>query len=79
MLQHSQGLQQRHLDILKSRLAAVESALGSVDPSKDEDLFIEHNIRAFALPGDWVFEPCSIRYDTVRLHNEFMAIFLPRV
>ncbi|KAF9499043.1 hypothetical protein BDN71DRAFT_1480868 [Pleurotus eryngii] len=64
VLQHSQGLQQRHLDILKSRLAAVESALGSVNPAKDEDLFIEHNIRAFALPGDWVFEPCSIRYDT---------------
>ncbi|KDQ25535.1 hypothetical protein PLEOSDRAFT_1078053 [Pleurotus ostreatus PC15] len=64
VLQHSQGLQQRHLDVLKSRLAAVESALGSVDPAQDEDLFIEHNIRAFALPGDWVFEPCSIRYDT---------------
>ncbi|KAF4590654.1 hypothetical protein EYR40_009250 [Pleurotus pulmonarius] len=64
VLQHSQGLQQRHLDTLKSRLAAVEAALGSVDPAKDEDLFIEHNIRAFALPGDWVFEPCSIRYDT---------------
>lgn len=41
--------------------------MGSVDPAQDEDLFIEHNIRAFALPGDWVFEPCSIRYDTVRL------------
>jgi len=64
ILQHSQSLQQSHLDILKTRISGVEAALGSVDPAKDQDLFIEHNFRPFSAPVDWVFEPCATHYDT---------------
>jgi hypothetical protein len=65
VLQHSQSLQLSHLDTLKSRINRVEVALGKVDPAKDQDLFIEHNIRPFSVPVDWAFEPCATHYDTV--------------
>jgi hypothetical protein len=65
ILLHSQSLQLGHLDNLKSRINGVELALGKVDPAKDQDLFIEHNLRPFSVPGDWVFEPCATHYDTV--------------
>ena len=32
---------------------------------KDQELFIEHNLRPFDSPTDWTFEPCSSYYDTV--------------
>jgi hypothetical protein len=64
ILLHSQALQSSHLDALKSRLAAVETAFGDVNPSKDQDLFIEHNIRPFSAPSVWKFEPCAVHYDT---------------
>ncbi|KAJ7288142.1 hypothetical protein C8J57DRAFT_1641335 [Mycena rebaudengoi] len=59
ILAHSQALQSSHLDVLKSRLSKVEAVLGQVDPAKDQDLFIEHNIRPFNPPSDWKFEPCE--------------------
>ncbi|KAJ7442609.1 hypothetical protein FB451DRAFT_1438254 [Mycena latifolia] len=60
ILTHSQALQTSHLDVLKTRLAGVEAVLNQVDPSKDQDIFIEHNIRAFNPPSDWKFEPCDV-------------------
>ncbi|KAJ7505127.1 hypothetical protein B0H11DRAFT_1976959 [Mycena galericulata] len=64
ILSHSQALQLSHLDVLKTRLANVEAVLDQVNPSKDQDLFIEHNIRSFIPPKDWTFEPCVNHYDT---------------
>ncbi|KAJ7195463.1 hypothetical protein GGX14DRAFT_676626 [Mycena pura] len=57
ILSHSQAMQMTHLDVLKSRLAGVEAALGQVNPTKDQELFIEYNIRPFQPPGDWNIEP----------------------
>ena len=54
----------------------MEDALGRVDVQKDQELFIEHNIRPFTAPGDWVFEPCSMHYDTVRFFFFFGAVVL---
>ncbi|KAJ8523239.1 hypothetical protein ONZ45_g333 [Pleurotus djamor] len=70
ILLHSQALQQSHLDAVKSRLAVVEGALGGVNPTKDEGLFIEYNVRTFNVPGDWAFEPCTIHYDTAEMSVE---------
>ncbi|KAG6889811.1 hypothetical protein C0992_003926 [Termitomyces sp. T32_za158] len=64
ILQHSQSLQLYHLDSLKNRLSQVDAALSRVDPAKDQDLFIDHNIRPFTAPDDWIFEPCITHYDT---------------
>ncbi|KAJ3489206.1 hypothetical protein NLI96_g2264 [Meripilus lineatus] len=60
----SQQLQGNHLVSLKTRVAATEKAFEDIDPIKDQDLFIDHNIRPFTAPADWVFEPCSTHYDT---------------
>jgi hypothetical protein len=54
-----------HHDGFKDRVAAARDAIVKVDPGRDQDLFIDHNIRPFVVPGDWTFEPCSHHYDTV--------------
>ncbi|KIK57148.1 hypothetical protein GYMLUDRAFT_247116 [Collybiopsis luxurians FD-317 M1] len=64
VLLHAQALQMSHLDVLKNRLAETEAILNEVDPSKDDDLYIEYNIRPFTAPADWKFEPCHNFYDT---------------
>ncbi|THH20534.1 hypothetical protein EW146_g844 [Bondarzewia mesenterica] len=64
ILHHAQALQLTHYDALKNRVTSVETALDEVNPRKDQELFIEHNIRPFTAPIDWVFEPCSKHYDT---------------
>ncbi|ESK95819.1 hypothetical protein Moror_12431 [Moniliophthora roreri MCA 2997] len=70
ILLHAQALQLSHLDVLKGRLAALEASLGQVDPPKDQDLFIEFNIRPFSAPADWTFEPCHNFYDNDELNVE---------
>lgn len=65
ILLHAQALQMSHLDALKNQLAGVELTLNEVNPSMDEDLYIEYNIRPFSPPSDWKFEPCVNFYDTV--------------
>ncbi|KAJ7928075.1 hypothetical protein B0H13DRAFT_2248511 [Mycena leptocephala] len=64
ILSQSVALHLSHLDALKNRQAGVEAVLGQVDPSRDQDIFIEHNIRPFKPPSDWKFEPCVNHYDT---------------
>ncbi|KAF7298890.1 hypothetical protein MIND_00837000 [Mycena indigotica] len=64
ILGHAQAIEIGHLEVVKGRLANVEKALGEVDPAKDQDIFIEHNLRPFAIPADWMFEPCAVHYDT---------------
>lgn len=66
LLTHAQALTSGHLDTLKKRVGVVEQALGDVDAGKDQNLFIDFNIRPFAAPADWTFEPCSSHYDNVR-------------
>lgn len=65
ILLHSQALQLTHLENLKTRLGGFGQVVSKVNPAKDQDLFIEHNIRSFTAPGDWKFEPCPTHYDTV--------------
>ena len=64
---HAQALHINHLDVLKGRLVTVETAFGEVNTSKDQELFIDHNIRPFIAPVDWTFEPCGTHYDTVNI------------
>ena len=66
MLRHAQGLQLGHHDALKNQLSIVDVAISEINPKKDQELFIEHNLRPFGCPADWIFEPCSSHYDTVR-------------
>ncbi|KAF9071205.1 hypothetical protein BDP27DRAFT_1401569 [Rhodocollybia butyracea] len=70
ILLHAQALQMSHLDVMKSRLAGTEVTLNEVNPSKDQDLFIEYNTRTFGAPGDWKFEPCVNFYDTADMSIE---------
>ncbi|TFY60166.1 hypothetical protein EVJ58_g5319 [Rhodofomes roseus] len=60
----AQLLQKGHLDTLRTHIEGVEGRLAAVNPQADQELFIEHNIRPFTKPGDWVFEPCAVHYDT---------------
>ncbi|KAJ7796189.1 hypothetical protein B0H14DRAFT_2916290 [Mycena olivaceomarginata] len=70
ILSHSVALQAGHMDVLKSHLANVEATLAQVDPVRDQDIFIEHNIRPFQAPSDWAFEPCVNHYDTDEMSVE---------
>ncbi|KAK7048535.1 hypothetical protein R3P38DRAFT_1868987 [Favolaschia claudopus] len=64
ILSHSVALQSGQLDVLKTHLSRLEGVLAQVDPTRDQDIFIEHNIRPFKAPSDWKFEPCVNHYDT---------------
>ena len=66
ILSHAQTLTSSHLDTLKKRVGAVERALGEVSAGKDQNLFIDFNVRPFVAPADWAFEPCINHYDAVR-------------
>ena len=66
ILMHSQKLESSHLDSLKSHVVATEGRLNEVNVHKDEDIFIQYNVRTFTAPTDWKFEPCQIHHDTVR-------------
>lgn len=77
VLRLAQSLQSSHYDVLKSQVSVVDAAISSVDPKKDQELFIEHNLRPFDSPTDWTFEPCSRYYDTAEPNVEGGAkIFL---
>jgi hypothetical protein len=66
---HSQALQLTHFDNSKNQLSAVLSVLADVNPFNDQKLFIDHNIRTFVTPNDWIFEPCTAYHDTVSYSN----------
>lgn len=74
ILLHSQKLESSHLDSLNSHVMATEGRLNQVNVLKDQDLFIQYNIRPFIAPMDWKFEPCKIHYDTVRCHNLILPL-----
>ncbi|KAI0301167.1 hypothetical protein B0F90DRAFT_1817183 [Multifurca ochricompacta] len=77
VLRHAQTLQLGHQDTLKEHVSVVDAALTEVDPKKDQNLFIEHNLRPFSSPTDWSFEPCASHYDTEDINIEGGAkIFL---
>ncbi|KAI0269925.1 hypothetical protein BC834DRAFT_863984 [Gloeopeniophorella convolvens] len=64
VLHHAQALQLSHHDALKNQITIVDVSLNEIDPKKDQELFIEHNLRPFGAPADWGFEPCASHYDT---------------
>ncbi|KAF8558331.1 hypothetical protein OG21DRAFT_1475027 [Imleria badia] len=64
VLLQAQTIQVSHQEVLKDRLASVTVALDGIQPHKDQNLFVDLNIRPFTLPGDWSFEPCTSHYDT---------------
>ena len=66
ILSHAQALTSGHLDTLKKRVGTVEEALGDVSAGKDQNLFIDFNVRPFVAPVDWTFEPCASHYDNAR-------------
>ncbi|KAF4617582.1 hypothetical protein D9613_005637 [Agrocybe pediades] len=70
ILSHGQTLQEQHLDALKSRISFVKEKIDQVDVVKDQDLFIDHNIRPFNAPNNWAFEPCPNHYDTEEINVE---------
>jgi hypothetical protein len=65
LIKHAQQLQASHHDALKQQVLFVETALGDVNLKKDQELFIDHNIRPFSAPSDSRFEPPPGHYDTV--------------
>ncbi|KAH9168432.1 hypothetical protein EDB89DRAFT_2073863 [Lactarius sanguifluus] len=77
VLQHAQALQLSHHDALKNQASVVGVALTEINFKKDQAVFIEHNLRPFASPTDWSFEPCASHYDTAEVNVEGGAkIFL---
>ncbi|TFY80912.1 hypothetical protein EWM64_g3101 [Hericium alpestre] len=70
IIHHAQALFITHYDTLKSRVVIVDDALNDVDPGKDQELFMEYNIRPFTAISDWVFEPCASHYDTDEISLE---------
>lgn len=64
VLQHAQALQLSHHDALKNQASVVGVALAEINCKKDQAVFIEHNLRPFASPTDWSFEPCASHDDT---------------
>ncbi|PCH40000.1 hypothetical protein WOLCODRAFT_136602 [Wolfiporia cocos MD-104 SS10] len=70
IMTQAQALQKNHLDVLKTHIVATEGRLSAINPKNDQNLFIEHNIRAFMVPSDWSFEPCSTHYDTPEMSVE---------
>lgn len=65
VLLQAQTIQVSHQEMLKDRLASVTAALDGIQPHKDQNLFVDLNIRLFTLPSGWSFEPCTSHYDTV--------------
>jgi len=70
IMMQAQALQKNHLEALRLHITATEGRLQAVNPQWDQNLFIEHNIRAFMLPGDWSFEPCATHYDVGEMSVE---------
>ncbi|KII86660.1 hypothetical protein PLICRDRAFT_55576 [Plicaturopsis crispa FD-325 SS-3] len=70
ILLHAQALQTSHQDVVKGRLLVVENSLTQVNPSHDQDIFIDHNVRPFSAPPDFTFEPCTSHYDTDEMNIE---------
>ena len=65
VLLRAQAIQVSHQEVLKDRLASVITALDGIQFYKDQNLFVDLNIRPFTVPSDWGFEPCTSHYDTV--------------
>ncbi|KIK97074.1 hypothetical protein PAXRUDRAFT_256847 [Paxillus rubicundulus Ve08.2h10] len=64
ILLQAQTIQVAHQDNLKNRLTSAMVAIDGIQPDKDQNIFIDSNIRSFNVPSDWVFEPCGGHYDT---------------
>ncbi|EKM51975.1 uncharacterized protein PHACADRAFT_212588 [Phanerochaete carnosa HHB-10118-sp] len=60
----AQTLESHYLDVLKAHVTQTETAFQEVDPTKDQETFIDHNVIQFSAPSDWTFEPCAVHYDT---------------
>ncbi|KDQ20989.1 hypothetical protein BOTBODRAFT_27000 [Botryobasidium botryosum FD-172 SS1] len=53
-----------------SQISDLQAALGAVNERKDQELYINHNRRAFTVPSDLAFEPCPGFYDTAELRTD---------
>jgi hypothetical protein len=67
LLLQATSLESNHLSSLQSRLQSVTNSASAVDPAKDQDLFIDYNIRPFSAPPNFAFEPCGVHYDTAEM------------
>ncbi|KJA24386.1 hypothetical protein HYPSUDRAFT_38820 [Hypholoma sublateritium FD-334 SS-4] len=70
IVMHAQEIQLRHLTTLQGRISSAQEKFGEVNVPRDQDLFATYNIRVFAAPSDWNFEPSPIHYDTEAMNIE---------
>jgi hypothetical protein len=49
---------------------SVTNSASAINPGKDQDLFIDYNIRPFSAPPSFAFEPCNVHYDTPDMNTE---------
>lgn len=65
LVKSAQALQASHLTAIQAQILSVQKAFDQVEVEKDQNLFIEHNIRPFNPPLTWNFEPSPGYYDNV--------------
>lgn len=53
-----------HLAKLKDVNARVLEAISTIDPVKDQQIYVDFNARPFFPPADKQFEPCALWHDT---------------
>lgn len=75
VLHLAQMFHYNHYDALRNSVSVVDTAISMVDPKKDQELFIEYNLRPFESPTDWTFEPCPRYYDTVSEMDVLASLF----
>lgn len=65
ILTETQNFTKSHLSSLLSKAEHVQSHITAVNITRDQNLFIQFNLRHFTPPPDWKFEVCTAYYDTV--------------
>ncbi|KAH7884954.1 hypothetical protein F5I97DRAFT_1937294 [Phlebopus sp. FC_14] len=77
ILLQAQTVQGAHQDALRDRLGSATVAIDGIRPDRDQNVFMDHNVRPFTIPHDWAFEPCAGHYDTDEMCVEPVAkVFL---
>ena len=74
IVKSAQALQASHLTAIQAQILSVQKAFEQVDAAKDQNVFIEHNIRPFNPALTWAFEPSPGYYDNVSTSFWFMKI-----
>jgi len=65
ILLQAQSITHNHLDLLRTKIEATETALGGVNVPQDQSVLVTFNLRTYSAPKKFTFEPCSLYYDLV--------------